>query len=261
NLALPIQWTSVPGAQAYYLYIGSTSGAKDLVNSGEIQQTSYVVSAPMPATQTVYVRVWTKEAGVWRFNDSTFTTTPVVGAYAVVPNWGPGAKQTFTFTYYDSAAATDLSTAKVWFSANGAGGYANSCVLSYDVASNTLALMNDAGTDSVSVILGSAGMLSNSQCFVTMGASSSAISRDNLLTLNLALTFTPAFAGEKNIYMLAADPWVSTGWGARGTWTVPNAATSFVLTGDRDDVISGGQGLFFTPDDGPLTASVNSNNG
>ena len=36
-----IQWTSVPSAEAYYLYVGTIVGANDLINSGEILQTSY----------------------------------------------------------------------------------------------------------------------------------------------------------------------------------------------------------------------------
>ena len=39
----PIQftWTSVSDEQAYYLYVGTTLGGKDVVNSGETQQTSW----------------------------------------------------------------------------------------------------------------------------------------------------------------------------------------------------------------------------
>ena len=71
-MTLPIQWTSVPSAQAYYLYVGSTVGAKDLVDSREIQQTSRLVS--LPGGQTVYARIWVKVGDAWRYTDSTFTT-------------------------------------------------------------------------------------------------------------------------------------------------------------------------------------------
>ena len=59
DLSQPIQWTSVAHVQAYYLYVGTTRGAKDLVDTGEILQTSYL-AAQLPAGQTVYARMWTK---------------------------------------------------------------------------------------------------------------------------------------------------------------------------------------------------------
>src|SRR5581483_9400044 len=34
--AATIQWTNVPVAQKYYLYVGTTPGAKDLIDSAEI---------------------------------------------------------------------------------------------------------------------------------------------------------------------------------------------------------------------------------
>jgi hypothetical protein len=40
-----IQWTAVPNAQKYYVYVGSTPGASDLIDSQEICNTC--VSSPM----------------------------------------------------------------------------------------------------------------------------------------------------------------------------------------------------------------------
>ena len=57
-MTLLVQWTTVVNAQAYYLYVGSTIGAKDLVDTREIQQTSWLAS--LPGGQTVYARIWTK---------------------------------------------------------------------------------------------------------------------------------------------------------------------------------------------------------
>ena len=74
SLTLPIQWTTVPNAQAYYLYVGSTPGANDLVNTGEIQPTSYLATG-VPGNQIAFARLWTKFGGVWRFSDSSFTTS------------------------------------------------------------------------------------------------------------------------------------------------------------------------------------------
>ena len=46
DLTVPLQWTSVLNAQAYYLYVGTTVGAKNLVDTGEMLQTSYRATLP-----------------------------------------------------------------------------------------------------------------------------------------------------------------------------------------------------------------------
>src|SRR5206468_2202408 len=73
DLTQSIQWTTVVNVQAYYLYVGTTVGARNLVSTGEIQQTSYLVTRTLPANQTLYARVNTKVNGVWRYTDSTFS--------------------------------------------------------------------------------------------------------------------------------------------------------------------------------------------
>jgi hypothetical protein len=71
----PIAWTAVANAQAYYLYIGTSLGATDLVNTGELQGTSYQAYG-LPAGQLLYARLWTKKAAIWRYTDITFTAAP-----------------------------------------------------------------------------------------------------------------------------------------------------------------------------------------
>ena len=78
-----LTWTPVPVAQAYYLWVGSTPGAKDLVNTGEIQQTSYLLPSSVPANQTLYVRLWTKAGGVWRYVDTTFFKSMLGGPIVI----------------------------------------------------------------------------------------------------------------------------------------------------------------------------------
>ena len=73
----------------------------------------------------------------------------------------------------------------------------------YDRAANTLNLLNDAGTAWTSGTVGSGGTLQNSQCAIALGSSTTRAVSGNTLTLNLAMTFKPAFAGAKNIYMYA----------------------------------------------------------
>jgi hypothetical protein len=66
--------------------------------------------------------------------------------------------------------------------------------------------------------VGVAGTLQNSQCSVNAGASSFSTNGNNL-ALNLAVSFTTAYAGAKNIYM-EVDDGVDSGWVHEGTWTV-----------------------------------------
>jgi len=73
--AQAFQWTSVPNAQWYYLYVGTRPGAQDLVDTGGIHATSFLVGG-LPSGQTLYARIWAEVGGVWRFNDLTFTAAP-----------------------------------------------------------------------------------------------------------------------------------------------------------------------------------------
>jgi hypothetical protein len=76
DLTLPVQWTAVANAQAYYLYLGSSFGAKDLANTGELQTTSYQATN-IPTGVPIYARLATKVAGAWRSIDITFTVASV----------------------------------------------------------------------------------------------------------------------------------------------------------------------------------------
>src|SRR5207247_1498494 len=167
------------------------------------------IAGSLPANQTLYARLWTKIGGVWLYNDSSFTALPqaqsTVTTETVFPNWGTGIRQAFVFQYSDTAGATDLSTASVWFSPTFTSNAARSCLVSYDRAANALSLLSDAGNAWTRATIGSSGTLHNSQCFVTLGTSTTATMSGNILTLSLAMTFTPAFNGTKNIYMSAAN--------------------------------------------------------
>ena len=126
-----------------------------------------------------------------------------------------GSSQTFTFLFSDTSGAGSIlwtqlminqtltTTSSRWFYYDG----------------TLLYLYNDAGTGAGTVTIGSSGTASNSQCSVNGGASSVARSGNNL-TMNLAVTFTSAFAGVKNTWMEAYDG-TSSGWMQKGTWTVP----------------------------------------
>jgi hypothetical protein len=56
--AKPFTWDAVPGADGYWLWIGTSPGANDVVNSGLIDRTSYTPRT-LPAGKTLYARLWT----------------------------------------------------------------------------------------------------------------------------------------------------------------------------------------------------------
>jgi hypothetical protein len=72
-----VQWNRVDGAEAYYLYVGTQPGAKDIWDSGETHQLSYRGS-PLPPSQTLHARLNVRSNGTWsREFDITFTTAGV----------------------------------------------------------------------------------------------------------------------------------------------------------------------------------------
>jgi hypothetical protein len=202
TLTLPVTFTSgFAGTKTTYLYAATASGT---ITSWQARG-NWSIPAPPP---------------------------PVVSAVSASPNAGTGATQTFALQYGDTAGATDLSTAWTCINATLATTSANSCLIQYSRATSTLFLMNDAGTAFLpGAAVGSAGTLQNSQCAIVLGGSTTVVPSGTSLTLNLAMIFASGFGGAKNHYMYAANgAGVSSGWQARGTWTVPGAAAPPVVT-------------------------------
>ena len=142
-------------------------------------------------------------------------------ANSVGPSSGSSERQTFELEYSDAAGATSLQTVWVYFNATLANPASNSCLLYYNVAANQINLIQDSGTAWVNATPGTATTLQNSQCSLNVAAASVFVSGNNLM-LTLAMTFAPAYAGAKNIYMYAADvSGANSGWQQLGTWTVP----------------------------------------
>jgi hypothetical protein len=110
DLSRPIQWTTVVGAQGYWLYLGSTLGAQDLLTTGALSVTSYQ-PAPLPLGRTVFARIFTQIGGIWQSTDSTFS----VGVNLALPA---------TLTYpANGAVNADLTQPIRWSPVVGAQGY------------------------------------------------------------------------------------------------------------------------------------------
>jgi hypothetical protein len=122
--------------------------------------------------------------------------------------------------YSDTAGAGNLAFVYVWFNTAVSGNGGNSCLLSYQPSTNQLNLFNDGATAWLAATLGTATTLQNSQCSVNV-ATATAVRSGNTLTLTLPMTFQPAYAGAKNIYMYDSDlSGANSGWQQEGTWTV-----------------------------------------
>jgi hypothetical protein len=68
-----LTWTTISNAEAYRVYVGTTPGAQDLLDSGELHETSTTVRN-LPNGRRVFVTVWTKAHGTWDGTASSFMT-------------------------------------------------------------------------------------------------------------------------------------------------------------------------------------------
>jgi len=190
TLTLNLPMTFLPayaGAKNIYMYAADGSGA----NSG-----------------------WQQE-GTWTVPAGSGTPAPV----SVTPSSGSGANQTFALQYSDTAGAARLQSVWVYFNATLANPASNSCLLNYNVAANLISLVQNGGSGLLTATPGAATTLQNSQCSLNVATMTVSLS-GNTLTLNLPMTFLPAYAGAKNIYMYAADgSGANSGWQQLGTWT------------------------------------------
>jgi len=143
--------------------------------------------------------------------------TPTVNVISVFPASGSGNSQVFSFRYSDSAGFNDIATVNASLGRSVPAGSGN-CVVTYNQLQNTLALWNDDGSLPAGMVPGE-GSQGNSSCSLNGSASSVSLS-GNLLTLNLAITFTPAGRGQKDTSAeVVSATGATSGWQALGSWT------------------------------------------
>ena len=173
----------------------------------------------MQAVSPFGTAAWQQE-GAW-------TVPAQVQVVSVTPNSGSGLSQTFGSQYSDSAGAADIASASVLV--NSSLSTVAACSVVYTRASNALALLTDSGALPGSTIAPGTGSQQNSQCTLN-GAGSSVTPSGTTLTLNLALTFQPAFGGAKNVYLQAVAPSGTAAWQQEGVWTVPASVQAVSVT-------------------------------
>ena len=97
---LLFRWTFVTGALRYVLTIGTTPGGADVVDTGEIAQTTYNV-ANMPPSRLLYARLRTKFDAHHRGRrpisssrrSTTSTSVQVLGAQTPSPVFVPAGRR------------------------------------------------------------------------------------------------------------------------------------------------------------------------
>lgn len=174
-------------------------------------------------TQSIYM--YAAEVGQntgWQ-QRGTFTvaTGGAPQAVGVSPSAGGGSNALLSFTAADLGGSGFISGMAILIAPSL--DFNNACFLNYDRAVGVVTLAYDTAVNGSSpVALGSNTAVSNSQCALR-GAGSSVSFGATTATLTLDLAFRPEFAGTKNIYLLAAELGVNSGWQWVGTWTVTAA--------------------------------------
>ena len=182
------------------MFIGGQTSSFDLPVVGAIQ--SFNVGSST---------AWVARLGV------TAPPPQLPSANSVSPSSGTGNTATFTAQYSHPAGAGNLATAALLV--NTTANPSLACYVSYNPSTNQFILANnDASTGGLSVVPG-AGSAANDQCILN-GAGSSASLVGTVLTFTVSLTFQPGFAGDKTVYLYAADAVANTGFLAKGAWTV-----------------------------------------
>jgi hypothetical protein len=145
---------------------------------------------------------------------------PEMGACSsVTPAAGSGSRQVFTVTLHGPTGVEHLASVGVLI--NGVREGNNACYIYYVRQDHTFRLVNDNGLKSMSLAVGGAGSVANSQCRLD-GAGSSLETSRNTLALRLNVTFQPQFYGEKQIFVAYDDrEGRASTLQSRGSWTVP----------------------------------------
>jgi len=138
------------------------------------------------------------------------------------PGHSTNATQTYQFTFTDTNGFQDISVANILV--NSAIDGRQACYVAFVPSTSSVLLVDDAGDAGgpySGMVLPSSGSVSNSQCTIN-GAGSSVSGTGNTLTLTLAITFNPIFAGNQ-IFFLAArnNNGQNSNWQAVGSIAVP----------------------------------------
>jgi len=167
----------------------------------------------------------------WQSEGSTTVPVPPPSVVSVTPNAGSGTGQLFSFVFSDAGGAGLISNRTILFNSTFNG--LSACLIQVDgvgirLYSDNASTVFGPLTLGIELFPDPSQTVSNSQCSL-FGGGSSIVYSDTTLTVNLAIAFTSAFGGPKNIYAYVNDIFGNTpGWQTVGTFTVPAAAPAVV---------------------------------
>jgi hypothetical protein len=168
----------------------------------------------MNATATGGTVSSTVSLGTWTVPAST-----TLGTIAASPSSGNKASQAFTAVFSDPNGYQSLSGIHMLVNSSVSG--TNACWIYYDAVGKVLWLASDNAASWSSTAVASTTTVQNSQCQIA-GSGISVTGSGANLTLNVPITFKPAFAGTRNIYMSASDKSGSaSNYIQTGAWNVP----------------------------------------
>jgi hypothetical protein len=164
-------------------------------------------------------------------------------AVSVEPASGTWGYATYAFTFSDPAGWQAINVANVLIN-NFIDGR-NACYLAVVPSSSAVYLVDNAGNAGgpyQGMTLPGSGTVQNSQCSIA-GPGSSISGSGTTLTITLAITLKPAFAGNKVIYLAARESGgANSGWQAMGTVAVPGSNPTGPAVGGVTPARSSGSG-------------------
>jgi len=168
-------------------------------------------------TKNVYMQAQSVNAAAGWQPAGTWTVTFPFSPVSVSPSAGIGDTQVFTFTMAGIYSGDEIDLS---FSTSTALGtlqfYDHGCALVYGSIPSQIFLFGDLASSGTGTngTLGIGPALQNSQCTVNVAATSAVLS-GSTLTLQVPITFSAAFQGQKNVYIFGPG----TGWPTGAPYT------------------------------------------
>jgi len=212
-------FVSVRGRPESYLIVG---GQRHL-----IQDRNYISEQGLRWDADL---VWINRGKLLRIPVGAPAGSAKFSTISVTPSSGTQATATFTAVYRNDAGFDQFSLVQLYMPGNDGGGK-NACWVYYEPGTNTLWLRDDGQDRALGPLtpggspFGTAeerGSVENTQC--ALHAAGSLVSGSGTdLTVTYAISFKPAFAGQRSVFLYAQDlAWHGTGWQGRGVWSVPS---------------------------------------
>ena len=143
-------------------------------------------------------------------------------ANSVVPGSGSGPAQRFSFTASDQGGSGFITGMAMLLSPSLS--TTGACSMVYDRTRNVVSLAYDIPANGATPVTpGSSTVASNGQCTLN-GANTTVVIGVTSIVITVDLTFNADWFGAKNVYLLASETIVNSGFVLLGGWTVTGGA-------------------------------------